>query len=71
MTKNEQTAEQAFKSKCVEIDGMLEKVNQLRNENFNTNPSNVNWSNVGSLDMVLQGLNDILSHYGLAEETYY
>jgi hypothetical protein len=47
---NAQKAIDAFIAAKLEIDDMLSRLQALSDDHFNTNPDEVNWADVGTLD---------------------
>ena len=64
MTNEErETALAKFVQLRDEIGKLLETLQLLHNDHYNTNPENVTWGDVGSLQIVKTALTNILLHY--------
>jgi len=48
-TPNKPQAIDAFIARKAEIDAMLERIQALSDEHFDTNPDEINWGHVGTL----------------------
>ncbi len=56
---NARTAIDAFISAKLEIDDMLTRLQALSDDHFNTNPDEINWGHVGTLDHYRARLREI------------
>lgn len=56
---NARTAIDAFISAKLEIDNMLERLKALSDDHFNSNPDEINWADVGTLDHYRAKLREI------------
>ncbi|EXL08914.1 hypothetical protein [Aquamicrobium defluvii] len=56
---NARTAIDAFISAKLEIDGMLTRLQALSDDHFNTDPDQINWGHVGTLDHYRARLREI------------
>ena len=56
---NAQKAIDAFIAAKLEIDEMLARLAALSDEHFNTNPDEINWADVGTLDHYRAKLREI------------
>jgi hypothetical protein len=56
---NARTAINAFISAKLEIDNMLERLKALSDDHFNSNPDEINWADVGTLDHYRAKLREI------------
>ncbi|MCQ0090933.1 hypothetical protein [Roseovarius sp. M141] len=48
--RNKEAALNVFTGKKAEIDTMLERLQALSDDHFGTNPDEINWGNVGTLE---------------------
>jgi len=56
---NAQKAIDAFIAAKLEIDGMLTRLQALSDDHFNTNPDEINWTDVGTLEHYRAKLREI------------
>ena len=56
---NARKAIDAFISAKLEIDDMLERLKALSDDHFNSNPDEINWADVGTLDHYRAKLREI------------
>jgi hypothetical protein len=54
----------SFLPNVATIGRQLDAIRELAENHFNAHPDEVNWGDVGSSDLVVQHLADILAHYG-------
>lgn len=68
MQKIQPQAIEAFIAKKLEIDEMLARLQELSDEHFNTQPDEINWSHVGTLEHYASQLKELTdSAFGEAE----
>jgi len=67
MTKNKEKALDSFIQHKANIDALLARLQSASAEHFNTDPENINWGDVGTLDGIeeqLQRLSDMVFKEG-------
>jgi hypothetical protein len=69
-TRNNDKALASFMARKAEIDAMLERLQGLSDEHFDTNPEEINWGDVGTLADMANKLREITdSVFGEGEYT--
>ena len=56
---SKEAALNAFMAKIVEIDGLLAKIEEMRDDHFGASPDSVNWGHVGTLELYANILRQI------------